>query len=188
MLRSWFSCIGVIPIIVSSWCRMRCFWNCSMHKSSNLHQISSTSRETRMHASRGFTPYPVCSCLLPHLLQQQPVNAAMAWDYRPPEHTLVTKFSICASLRPDVKRFLQERRIELPDYSISQLVQAGIVDESTSRSAPPVPKLNSWNGQAGNQDRKWCLLHGTRILTVARLKIRKLAASGRNVFALRNIS
>jgi hypothetical protein len=85
---------------------------------------------------------------------------------RPSEPALLNKF--CASLRPDLKRYLQEKRIDHPDYSISQLVQAASVRESSLRG-PTVPNLNTMDGRRdsgkpggtkadgkSDKDRKWC--------------------------------
>jgi hypothetical protein len=92
-----------------------------------------------------------------YLLQQQAAHAAIAWKYRPSEATLLTKF--CATLRPDLRRFLQEKRIDHPDYCISQLVQVASVRESASRAV--VPELNAFHGGQRERgtpgaDKKWC--------------------------------
>jgi hypothetical protein len=61
-----------------------------------------------------------CNAYYAYLLQQQAALEAVAWRHRPSDATLLNK--CCASLRPDLKRFLQEKRIDNPEYTISQLV------------------------------------------------------------------
>jgi hypothetical protein len=78
-----------------------------------------------------------------YLLQLQSRIASVDWQQRPADHTLLTKF--CSSARIDLRRLLQEKRIDHPDYTISQLVQAASVRESTNRA--PVPSMNAIDGQ-----------------------------------------
>lgn len=87
------------------------------------------------------------------LLQMQAKIAAIDWQCRPSDATLLTKY--CASLRPDLKRFLQEKRIDRPDFSIHQLVQSASVREAAIRA--PSPSLNALDaGTGGAGERKWC--------------------------------
>jgi hypothetical protein len=89
-----------------------------------------------------------------YLLQLQSRIASVDWQQRPADHILLTKF--CSSARVDLRRFLQEKRIDHPDYTISQLVQAASIRESSCRS--PGPGLNAFEGAVPNSDpnKKYC--------------------------------
>jgi hypothetical protein len=95
-----------------------------------------------------------CNAYYAYLLQQQAALEAVAWRHRPSDATLLNK--CCASLRPDLKRFLQEKRIDNPDYTISQLVQAATVRENATRQGAPVPNLNSVDGKSPSKNQKFC--------------------------------
>jgi hypothetical protein len=86
------------------------------------------------------------------LLKLQASIAAVGWEHRPSHTTLLTKF--CASVRSDLQRFLQEKRIDHPDYSIHQLVQIAGVRETTLRA--PAPRLDLFNGRGADSTQKYC--------------------------------
>jgi hypothetical protein len=108
-----------------------------------------------------------------YLLQQQAAHAAIAWKHRPSEATLLTKF--CASLRPDLKRFLQEKRIDHPNYTISQLVQAASVRESSTRSQI-TPNLNTMDASADSKSRRQYKCFFCRTDSHSHTECRKIAA------------
>lgn len=152
----WFRSLYRRGLLVSYEVFLQLFNEQFQQAASNLVSLQTKWEDARQLRTQSVNAYYA------YLLQQQAAHAAIAWEYRPSEHTLLTKF--CASLRPDLKRFLQEKRIDHPDYSISQLVQAASIRESTTRSAPSTlhghPELNAWNGRpaAGNANptQKWC--------------------------------
>lgn len=96
-----------------------------------------------------------------YLLNLQARIAAVDWQQRPPDHQLLTKF--CNSARADLRRFLQEKRIDHPDYTLSQLVQAASVRETTLRASAG-PSINAFQSRqsrreprpAAGSDRMWC--------------------------------
>jgi hypothetical protein len=95
-----------------------------------------------------------CSAYSAYVLLQQAALAAVAWRHRPSDAALLTTF--CVSLRPDLKRFLQEKRIDHADYTISQLFQAATVRENATCQGAPVPNLTSVDGQSPSKNQKFC--------------------------------
>jgi hypothetical protein len=89
------------------------------------------------------------------LLQLQSQIASIAPEAAPTPIALANKY--CASVRHDLKRYLQEKRIDHPDYSITQLVSAAGVRENALRGKVPAPDLATMQGSSpGTNERKWC--------------------------------
>jgi hypothetical protein len=90
------------------------------------------------------------------LLQLQAQIGSISVEATPTAAALTNKF--CASVRVDLKRYLQEKRIDHPDYSISQLVSAASVRERSLRAGnDPVPALQSMQTKENSSHpKKWC--------------------------------
>jgi hypothetical protein len=105
------------------------------------------------------------------LLKLQASIAAVGWEHRPSNTSLLTKY--CASVRVDLQRYLQEKRIDHPEYSLHQLVQIAGVRESSLRSAP---RFDAMNGRGAGTDtqQKYCFFCKSNTHSAA--DCRKIAA------------
>jgi hypothetical protein len=79
-----------------------------------------------------------------YLVQLQSQIACIDEAAKPQDIALLIKF--CATLRPDLKRYLQEKRVNNPNATINQLVMAASVRDRSSRG----PNLHSFD-HSGNQ-------------------------------------
>jgi hypothetical protein len=94
-----------------------------------------------------------------YLLTLQSQIAGMNFGVKPTETAFLNKF--CASLRSDLQRYLQEKRVDHPDYTLSQLITSASVRERAVRNSNPAPSINFMDGtqkpgRNDQNDKKWC--------------------------------
>ena len=89
------------------------------------------------------------------LLQLQSQIGSIAVEAAPTTTALTNKF--CASVRLELKRYLQEKRIDCPDYSLAQLVSAAHARERTLKPIPsPAINVTQVPEGSGDKNRIWC--------------------------------
>jgi hypothetical protein len=122
------------------------------------------------------------------LLKLQSSIAAVNWECRPSDISLVTKYA--AFGRGDLQRYLQEKRIDHPGFSIHQLVQEASVRESPAResSSRTASRLDTMNGGGPRRDnhQKYCFFRNLtviQLLTVAKLQLEKRRVNERSALA-----
>jgi hypothetical protein len=145
-----------------------------MYEQFSRHTADLVSLQNRWeHASqrRGQSAYEYYA----FLLKLQSAIAAVNWERRPSDMSLLTKY--CASVRGDLQRYLQEKRIDHPGYSIHQLVQIASVRENPARdSSRTSPRLDTMSGSGPRKDaqKKYCFFCKSNSHSAA--ECRKIAA------------